>query len=271
MQFSILDYWEILKQYTNPFDIIKGTILYILIFFFVTLVLVFVFRKRILVKRQNAMLKYLSYAYFIVLPLLSGFFGFKYGMANAVEKDLIKHTDSYSTAIENSFLADSSGILKAVLSGDVNMAKNTPGISVNNSIDVLTYVIYDSYGATLEKAAKANNTVTAKVAGLFLKVTQSMVISKMVKKTLHNVISEKVGLGEELSDKLMETKLNELIKNGIFKEIAIIQIKQVFGGIKKGVLIMLSLVFGACIIEIGIAHYYLKKQTAHLPTSDLNS
>lgn len=260
MNINLLDYWDIIIQYTDPIHIISQTAVFTFLFFVIALILVILLRKRILVERSNIILKYLSYIYLFALPIISGFLGFKYGLARAVEKDLISHIDKYSITLENNFKSDTASFFGTLFNGDKKLAQSMPGISTNQTVDVLTFLLYESYGLSLEKTANQNNTIISKAASLFLKVTKSQVISMMVKKTLHDLISEKIGLGDEMSDKLMKTKLNELIDNGIFKQIAIIQIQKVFGGIKNTAILLLIFAYVVVGTEITIAHFLKRKK-----------
>jgi len=259
MDINILDYWKIITTYTNPIHIATQTILYIVLFFFVALILVILLRKIILVKRVHLSLKYLSYCYLIGIPLLSGFFGFKYGLANAVQKDLKTHIDAYTQQMQQHFNSDSTFDITMILAGNKNLSNASPHISTNEAIDLLSEYFYNRYGEVLEQTSKKDGTVNGKISYLFLKITKSKGIAFMIKKGIKNIVSEKVGLGEDVTADLLDTKIDELIKDGLLKKIVVVEIDKVFGSIKSGVLLTLGFILLLCGIEIGIANYKLRK------------
>lgn len=260
MNISIYDYWEILTTYTNPIQIIGKTIFYILLFFIISLVLIFILRKVILVKRNNTILKYLSYSYFVLIPCVSGFLGFKYGLANAVQNDLKEHINAYTEQLNKQFVADSTFNVAMLLTGNSKLGDVAPHISSNELIDLLAEYFYKRYGFALEATASSDKSVSGKIAYLFFKITKNKGISFLMKKGIKKIIVDQIGIDEEMTTDLMNTKIDEIIKDGLLKKIVIVQIDKIFGSIKTSVLITLGIILLIIGVEIGYAHYRIKQQ-----------
>jgi hypothetical protein len=236
-------------ELTNPFSIISGGILVGIFTFIVALVLVILLRKFILVPRRYPVLKYVAWTYFFLLPVLAGFFGFKWGLFNSLRKDINQHTEFYIEHIPVSFDNQTSAAIKTFFKNDIT------GYSTNQVIDTAAEIIYSQYYATLGKQNTANVLVNF-IAG----VTKGKGVAYFMKKSIHKLLSEKGGLDESVSKDLMASRIDEILKAGLFAKIILIQLDHFLQGVQKGILITFFLIIMIPVIEILIAHYLHRKK-----------
>lgn len=129
-------------------------------------------------------------------------------------------------------------------------------------------VVYNVYGKTLEERASVDG-AQGRMAAFMLRATRGAGIAFVIKKYIRKLLTEKIGLQEEVSSELMQTEIAALIKGGLFVNIAMIQVDHFLKGMQKGVLITFLLILAVPCIEIGVAHYLhrkrLKAQLAPVP------
>lgn len=243
-------------QFTNPFTIISGAVLYGIAAFILTIIVLIIFRKKILVPRRHKALKILAYSYFIVLPLLSGFLWAKWGFFNSLRKDIKAHTELYVKQIPPSFDTSISGAIHTYVQAN---STKLSSLSTDELIDVLADVIYTQYYNTLssqENAQQVSNTILSWA----LKLTKGKGVAQLIKHNIHKILKEKLGLDEAVSKELMASRIDEVVRMGLFAKIALIQVDHFLKGIQKGVLILFCIFMAIPLAEIIIAHYLLKKK-----------
>ncbi|QHS60886.1 hypothetical protein [Chitinophaga agri] len=243
-------------QYTNPFAIISGAVLYGITALILTIIVLIIFRKKIRVPRRHKALKVLAYSYFILLPLLSGFLWAKWGFFKSLRKDIKAHTEVYIKQIPPSFDTSISGAVHTYMQ-DNKATLST--MSTDQLIDVLADVIYTQYYSTLssqETAKQVSNTFFSWV----LKLTKGKGMAQLIKHNIHKILKEKLGLDEEVSKELMASRIEEVVRMGLFAKIALIQADHFLKGIQKGVLILFCILMAVPLAEVLIAHYLLKKK-----------
>lgn len=221
---NMQDYWQMLPNYADTLRIVLSAIITAIVVFFITLLLFIFFRKIILVKRKNLFLKYLAISYMIVIPLVAGFFGFKFGLINGLDNNLKKNLPSYTKNIEKTFInkfgADMSTIL---FSKFPNSKEANIKISTNEAIDMLSLAIYTQYGQSLEQSSKQQG-IRSKAAELILQIARGKMVSSKIKKGIHGLLVDKIGTSEEVSKEIMDTKIGELVKEGLFTKILTLQV-----------------------------------------------
>jgi hypothetical protein len=256
---SVVNYFHLAGEFTNPAKFIWGAFLSGLIVFIIAIVLVVLLRKYILVTRSSKILRFIAYAYFILLPLLAGFFAFKWGFFNSLRKDIKEHAGVYAKHVPSVFDEKASSAVQSLFSKKDGGVSPIAGLTTNQVIDTVGTLVYNVYGKTLEQRASMDG-AQGKLAAFMLRTTQGAGISYVIKKYIVKLLTEKLGLHEEVSADLMETQIASIINNGLFVNIALIQVDHFLKGLQKGVLMTFLLIFAVPCIEIGVAHYLHRKR-----------
>lgn len=253
---SVVAYFRLAGEFTNPAKFMWGAFLSGLIVFIVAIILVVLLRKFILVKRSSKILRFIAYTYFILLPLLAGFFAFKWGFFNSLRKDIKEHTGVYAKHIPAVFDEQTAGAVQSLF-GPNNAG--VAGLTTNQLIDTVGAVMYNVYGKTLEQQASLDG-AQGKLAAFMLRTTKGAGIAYIIKTYIRKLLHEKLGLHEEVSADLMQTEIAAIIKGGLFVNIAVIQVDHFLKGLQMGVLITFLLILAIPCIEIGVAHYLLRRR-----------
>ena len=256
---SVVNYFNLIGEFTNPGKFMWGAFLTGLTAFIIAVVLVILLRKFILVPRSGKILRFIAWCWFFVLPLLAGFFAFKWGFFNSLRKDIKTHADVYSKHVPAGFDQQASSAIQSLFRQPDGRPTDVSKLSTNQLIDTAGTLIYNVYGTTLEQQA-AQDGVRGKLAAFMLRTTKGAGIAYTIKKYIRKMLSEKIGLEEGVSADLMETKITAIINGGLFINIALIQVDHFLKGLQKSVLITFLLILAIPCLEIGIAHYLHRKK-----------
>ncbi len=250
---QFFSYWGLLTQYINPVKIIWSGILTSILAFVVAIILLVVFRKKVLIKRRYIILKCLAIAYLIFLPLFSAYTGFKWGILHGLQKDIIAHLPTYTQDLD--------AVFRSSLTDDV--AGMPTSLSTNEYIDLLAEIVYSEYITTIDYLPKEgfHGKLVTKLHSLMFTST----IANYTKRTIHKWVKKKVGLDEKVTKEVMEVKLNELLRDGLFNKIAAIYVKKIIGGMKNSVLLVFVIIVGLPLVEIVIA-VRLNRKVEEYPT-----
>lgn len=262
---SVVNYFSLIGEFTNPGKFMWEAFLTGFIVFVIAVVLVILLRKFILVPRSGKILRFVAYCWFVVLPLMAAFFAFKWGFFNSLRKDIKAHAGAYSKHVPAVFDDQATTAVQSLFRRQDGSLTEMSGLTSNQLIDTASVLIYNVYGTTLEQQA-AKQGVQGKLAAFMLRTTKGAGIAYAIKKYIRKILSEKIGLQEEVSADLMETKITSIIHGGLFVNIALIQVDHFLKGLQKGVLITFLLILAIPCVEIGIAHYlHRKKMKAVIP------
>ncbi|ACU64557.1 hypothetical protein [Chitinophaga pinensis] len=247
-----------LGDFVDPATIITGAVLYGIGALLLTLILLIVFRKRVLVPRKYTALRILAYSYFVILPLLAGFFGMKWGFFNGLRKDIKAHTSVYIEHIPSSIDAKTSAAVSNYLRDNNASLSNLTTDQLIDAVAEVIYTQYDSLLAQQQTLQQGSNVILP----WLLKLTKGKGMAQFAKHTIHKLLKEKLGLDEDVSKELMASRIDEVLRTGLFAKIAMIQVDHFLKSIQKGILITLCLLMAIPLVEITIAHYLLKKKKA---------
>lgn len=262
---SVVNYFNLIGEFTNPGKFMWEAFLTGFIVFVIAIVLVILLRKFILVPRSGKFLRFVAYCWFAVLPLLAAFFAFKWGFFNSVRKDVKEHAGVYSKHVPAVFDDQATAAIQSLFRREDGSLIPISRLSSNQLIDTASVLIYNVYGTTLEQQA-AKQGIQGKLAAFMLRTTKGAGIAFVIKKYIRKMLSEKIGLQQEVSADLMETKITSIINGGLFVNIALIQVDHFLEGMQKGVLITFLLIIAIPCLEIGIAHYlHRKRKKAMIP------
>jgi hypothetical protein len=245
-----------LGQFVNPSTIISGAVLSGIAALILTLLLLIIFRKKILVARRYKALRILAYSYFIILPLLAGFLWMKWGFFNSLRKDIKAHTEIYIKHIPSSFDTQTSAAVSNFLH---NKNTSLSALTTDQLIDAVVDVIYTQYSTMLSQQQtleKGSNVLLSWA----LKLTKGKGVAQLIRDTIRKTLKEKLGLDEAVSNDLMASRIDEIIKMGLFAKIGLIQADHFIKGLQKGILITFCILMAIPLAEVIIAHYLLKKK-----------
>jgi hypothetical protein len=255
--------YQIISQsgrFFNPFQIISGAVLVGLLALVLTFVLLILFRKQILIPRSHKALKVLAYAYFALLPLLAGFFWMKWGFFNSLRKDIKAHTDVYIQHLPATFDAETAAALKSYLDNN----KVISASSSNDLIDAAVDIIYTGYNRSLDNQLTLKESNGVLKAWLF-RITRGPQIAGFLKKTIRDILHEKLHLNEDVSKELMNARIDDILRTGLFAKITLIQTDLFLKGIQKSILLLFFSLLLIPLAEIGIAHRIYRRQKKNTP------
>lgn len=255
---TIVTYFQLAGEFTNPYRFISGAVFSGLIAFAVALILVLMLRKYILVPRSHKLLKVLAYVYLVALPLLAGFFGLKWGFFHSLRKDIREHTDVYAAHVPPVFSETALKAVDSLFGGNARISS----LSTHQVIDTAAVVVYNVYGSTLEQQLSTTQGVKGKLASLLLQLTKSKAIAGMMHKAVYNLLHDKLGLTEGASNEVVHTSLSKLVNGNLFVNMAVIQVDQFLKGLQRGILYTFLIILAVPLIEVSIAHCRYRRQVA---------
>ncbi len=100
---SVSKYLSLIGEYANPAAIIYSAISMAIGAFVLAALLIILLRKFIFTKRPHVMLKVLAILYAIIIPIMAGLLGFKYGLAHGIQCDLKEYLGAYTKSLDAAF------------------------------------------------------------------------------------------------------------------------------------------------------------------------
>ncbi|MBW8688008.1 hypothetical protein [Chitinophaga rhizophila] len=244
-----------LGDFVNPGVVISGAIFTGIAAFFIPLIVLIILRKKILITRRYKALKFLAYSYFVLIPVLTGFLATKWGFFNSLRKDIKAHTAVYVERIPSPIdQQTSAAVSRYMRDHHIRLSTVTTDQVIDEVADVV-YAHYDSLLARQQTLQASSNMVTSWA----LKLTKGKGVAQMIRHTIRKVLKEKLGLEEAVSNELMASRIEEVVKMGLFTKVALIQADHFLKGIQKGVLITWSILMLIPLAEVLTAHYLLKR------------
>lgn len=262
---SVVSYFNLVGEFTNPAKFMWGAFLSGLVAFIIAVILVIVLRKFILIPRSNKLLRFVAYTYFVLLPILAAFFAFKWGFFNSLRKDIKAHQEVYAKHIPPVFDQQASSAVQSLFRQPDGSPSDLTKLSTNQVIDTVGALVYNVYGSTLEQQASQSG-VKGKLAAFMLHTTKGAGVAALMKKYIIKFLAEKLKLGEDTGEALMETKLMTIIQGGLFLNIAVIQVDLFLKGLQKGVLITFLIILAIPLAEVVLAHYLHRRKLKAIPS-----
>jgi hypothetical protein len=234
---QLLEYWALISPYVNPGRILWSGIWIAIASFTVVLVLMIIFRKKILVRRRYQVLRILAVCYFLILPLLAAYTGFKWGVVHKAHQEVDAQLPKLTGELDKAVNVLVDGYL-------LTLPFNTT-LSIDEHIDALTELIFKAYESTVK--ISSFNDILKRLA------VNSTTTSAFVKKSIHDMVEQKIGIEKDITKGVMKTRMDELLETGLFTKISLLYTDSFFGSIKKGTFVVFLLVLGIIVAEIGIA------------------
>ncbi|MCE3225683.1 MAG: hypothetical protein K0S32_234 [Bacteroidetes bacterium] len=261
MHFNIHDCYELLGALSlSVISIVMWALFYGFMALITSLVLMLVFKGVILVKRKHTALKVISIIHFIIVPIAFGYFGFKWGLIHNTENELKEASAKYTKPMNAGFDA-----AIQIAAGPL-LEKN---LSPNDFIDSLSSRVFIMFTGNMN-ASSAKKSVGGKLTGVGLGITQSLG-TYAVKKSIREILEHTIRTDHDYTKDMMNKKVAEISNCGLFSKIAEMQIEHFFCKMKRGVIILLSIVLLFPIAEISIAHILHNKTTYKESLSQSNA
>lgn len=262
MNLNISDFIAISGRYAGSFaSIVFSGLITAVVVLILSLLVLFLFRRFVLVKRKHIVLKVIAIAYFVLIPLICGFFAFKWQVVNKFGNNLAENITKDVKPVDLMVKDKLSGIVNGLY---LNKSENLEGkipVSVNDLINILSDTLYVNYlQITKVERPDSQNELVNKAIKLYIRVTKSEGIAFLIKKGVSKVLAKQLRLKEETTKQMMDTKLGKLFDDGILCTIVDCEIKQVFGGMKNSILTMLAVILAIPLIEIAIANWLFRKE-----------
>ncbi|MFY9310021.1 MAG: hypothetical protein WAQ28_13325 [Bacteroidia bacterium] len=262
MNLNISDFIAISGRYAGSFaSIVFSGVITAVVVLILSLLVLFLFRRFVLVKRKHIVLKVIAIAYFVLIPLICGFFAFKWQVVNKFGNNLAENITKDVKPVDLMVKDKLSGIVNGLY---LNKSENLEGkipVSVNDLINILSDTLYVNYlQITKVERPDSQNELVNKAIKLYIRVTKSEGIAFLIKKGVSKVLAKQLRLKEETTKQMMDTKLGKLFDDGILCTIVDCEIKQVFGGMKNSILTMLAVILAIPLIEIAIANWLFRKE-----------
>lgn len=256
--YEILKYWDILIEYINPLVIFLWAIVGGLVGLLLAIILLLFSRKQILVKRCHWTLKWLSYTYLAVIPLLISFSFAQWFALHNCERQIINNIPKY--------LGDTNILYNIYLKAEVEkiVSEEILKSSSNELLESAVGSAQTFIGSALKsestkeiQAATYKDKVSAYVVQTFLESTyvRNLIVSE-VRKQAGKVLL----MDEKLSEDFFDMKVQELLDSGIINTILEKHVRHLMGGFKTNVLLLLLLGLAIPLTEIIIANYIYRKK-----------
>ncbi len=243
----LLDYYHIFHEYISIWELIKPILLFTFLFLISGISLVFFCKKWLLVERKYPIWKWITYSYFVLIPIWIGFSGAKFGLLQGLQKEC-KHATT-------KIMGDADFKIDSTIAKNIIVANATP----NQLIDLYTYYYFDLYKIQLNDISTKQTGVKQKLAKILLVGIQSKILSELLKFVIKDNLDKYLHIDKNVSNEILSTKFKEYAENGLFTKIIHIQIDATFRGLKKSTILLMFLILLIPVIEICIAYYLLNK------------
>lgn len=240
------DYWSFFSQYFNLLAIIGGGIKISLLSFGIVLILLFVFKKIVLVKRYQRVRTYLAYSYYFWIPIVCLIWGFIYGVITTSRNQVIEKLPLYQTSIQS------------IIDQNFDLNVEIKNYTDKNLDNVLDDVVTKIRTVMTMKLKQPDNSKTLK---LVIMVLDSPIGSNYIKSSLKDKISATVSLKRELTDEIFEIKFSKLFTSDVIVKVFSFYIKQMVNSFLIPIMLVGILLLLIPLIEIVLANCYNRKHS----------
>lgn len=250
-----IKYWDVLCEYINPYHVIIWGVAGGILGFLLTLFVVIWLRKKILVPRKYTILKVLSYCYLVFFPLFIGFIAFQLSAVHNFERQVVKNIPKY--------LGETNQLFNTYLKAEVIkiISEETLKSSGNDLLDKTVKGAQSIAGTLLKDKASelwASDTETGFKDVVASYVTSVLAETGFVRTYLVSGIKQKIGnvllMDKKTANEFFDVEIGKILDSGILNTVLEKHTKNITGGLKMNVLLLLLLVVALPVIEIIIAN-----------------
>ncbi|MBK5721036.1 hypothetical protein JGH11_09160 [Dysgonomonas sp. Marseille-P4677] len=255
--FEIFQYWDTITQYINPLTVIVWAVIGGIMGFFMVLIVELILRKKILVHRRHWVLKWLSYIYMVFFPLFTGFCFIQWFALHGFEKEIVKNIPTY--------LGDANSTFNKYLKEEVERIIDEKHMQLTGHefIDKTASYVGQTGRVLLSGIQMPDSSITAKASTyLMSRLIETDLVKDQVVRYVEDALGEKVLKDKELTNELLNVKIDNILTDGILNTIIEKKVRSIFGGFKMNVLFIFLLGMMIPVAEIILAHYLEKKRLA---------
>lgn len=257
--FDIFKYWDIITLYINPLTIILWGIVGGIVGFIIVLITELILRKKILVHRRHWTLKWLSYLYMVFFPLFAGFCFTQWFALHGCQKEIVKNIPVY--------LGEANSAFNIYLKDEVEKIIDQKHMQLtgHDVIDKTASYASETAGVLLSDMS-VDSTMTAKASAFLMKkMIETDFVKDQAVKYVEQALGEKVLNDQELTNDLLNVKIENILTNGVIDTIIEKKVNNIFGGLKLNVLLVFLLGLAIPAAEIILAHYLERKRLGETP------
>ena len=259
---ALFEYYRFFSQYVNPVAVFTSATLYALLAFTVLLLVLVLLRKRVLLQRRYGFLKYVAWLYFAAIPLLGAFFAFQLAALNSVhhqiKENLTAELNQYAASLDTDW---QTLIIQAASTGMNDSMVPKIDLTPDQAIEIASEVLYHRYKTAIDSSLTNDPNLMIQALGYINSLSDGKVLAYGIKKGIHKLLADYL-VDEATTDELMATRLDELMKQGILGKIFTIQLDRIFTPLKKSLIITFCFIMLLLLIEIILAHYWLRQANA---------
>lgn len=261
--FDFLKYWNIIVEYLHPLPVLIWAVIGGITGLTLTLLLLFLFRKKIGVQRCHFTLKWLSYTYFFIIPLFVGFSCGQWAALHNCENQLVKRIPKY--------LGDANALYNTYLKAEIEKIVHDEILksSGNKLLDNAVGTAQSMIGSAIkdkpenEPESEIRNESGDKIKTYIVhSVIKSSYIRKIIVAETRNKIGKVLLMDKKLTNDFFDTEIQQLLNNGLLNTILEKHIRHLIGGLKANVLLVLFIGLAIPLTEIIIAHLLLRRKRA---------
>ncbi|MDH6308146.1 hypothetical protein M2451_001229 [Dysgonomonas sp. PFB1-18] len=248
---DIFEYWDILSQYIDTHIVIKWAIIGGVTGFVVALIIELLLRKKILVRRRNTFLKYLSYFYMLFFPIFTGFCSAQWAGLHNCETQLIQNVPQYignaNTVFDDYLKTEVTKIAK-------ERYKELTGNNVPDHISALAGNLIDNL---LQDSRSPDSEFTAMLNRYMTDYPQE---TERIRKQAVTYLTDRIDqrllfIDKAMITELVNARLENLSDDSELTSLMEKHIKVITGDFKQKIILLFLLVMLLPVIEIVIANY----------------
>ncbi|QIQ21730.1 hypothetical protein [Zophobihabitans entericus] len=242
----MFEYYNNFAQFFDPLSIIWGGIKYALLALVLTIIVLIIFRRKILVPRANKFLTFLSYFYLIFIPVVMIAGGFFYGSVQATKQGLQESEGQYRAAVQS---------LLDTYVDDSFVVKVESDLTLGQAVDSVIPLVKTEIVKQLELAELHNN----KIADLALVALDTPMATEFLRNKLTDLVAGHLGTESGLVDELFELTPQQFLTGEFVVKVVFYKVMQQIDSIYSKVKIIWVLLLLLPLIEIIIANRRDKK------------
>lgn len=247
----MLAYYNMFDQYINLLSIIGGGLKIAFLSFIGVLIILIVFRKKVLIQRRHTALKYLARSYYFFIPLICLGFGFVYGAISTTRDNIIERLPVYQADIQQ--------IINSKFDIQMNAYVN---VNTEQSLSELLDESIATSQQTLVASLQTNDLNHNIAQNMVITIMSSPMALDFAKNKITSGISGQTGIDETLLIELSHTKLSDIFTGETILKIIAFQINKLTHTALTPIIVLWIIFLLLPILEIIFAvRYDARKRT----------
>jgi hypothetical protein len=191
----------------------------------------------------------------IFFPLFGGFCFSQWFALHRCQQELVKNIPTYLgevNSIFNTYLKDE--VVKVI---DERYLQLSGREAIGKAVEVGGKVV----SAQLKENVTTKDTLTASAISFLLrKVSDTEAVKEIAVSCIEEKLGETIMMDKDMTGELLNVKVGNILEDGILNTIIEKHIKNIFGGFKMNVILILLIGLAIPSAEIVLAHYLERKR-----------